>query len=151
MTPTLARARSFATALALVALLAISAAAQTPAKSLYQRLGGYDAITAVVGEFADRLFADPALARFFGGMNGDAKARFKQLNVLLVCNATGGPCTYIGRTMHDSHVGRGIADSDFDAVAAHLAATLDEFGVPKPERGELLAIIGGLRAQIVGV
>lgn len=119
-------------------------------KSLYERLGGYDAVSAVVGEFAGRLFADEKLSSFFGGWSVEKQARFKQLNVLLVCNATGGPCTYVGRTMAASHQGMGVNDARFDQVAGHLVATLDKFKVPKAERDELLGIIGGLRPEIVG-
>jgi hemoglobin len=134
---------------ALLAVLTTTVSAQQP-RTLYQRLGGYDAITAVVGDFADRLFADQKLASFFGSMSTSTQTRFKQLNTLLVCNATGGPCTYLGRSMPESHAGIGIANADFDAVAAHLVATLDKFKVPAAEKAELLAIIGGLRPSIVG-
>ena len=118
-------------------------------RNLYQRLGGYDAIAAVVTEFADRLFKDPKLEKLFGGMSIDTRKRFKQLNIELVCNATGGPCEYLGRSMPQSHQGSGIRDGDFDQVAGHLVATLDKFKVPKKEKDELLAIIGGLRPAIV--
>ena len=119
-------------------------------KKLYERLGGYDAISAVVGEFSDRVFADEKLAPFFGGWTPEKQAYFKQLNVLLVCVATGGPCTYIGRTMPVTHKGMGVTNPNFDQVSSHLVATLDKFKVPKTEKGELLAIIGGLRGDIVG-
>lgn len=119
-------------------------------KTLYERLGGYDAISAVVSDFGNRLFADPKLASSFGGLPPDRQARFKQLNVLMVCAATGGPCTYIGRAMPATHQGMKITDMQFDQVAAHLVTTLDKFKVPQPEKGELLAIIGGLRGDIVG-
>lgn len=119
-------------------------------RALYQRLGGYDAISAVVTEFADRLFVDPRLEKFFGGMSNDTRKRFKQLNIELVCSATGGPCEYLGRSMPQSHQGSGIRDADFDQVAGHLVATLDKFKVPKKEKDELLAIIGSLRPAIVG-
>ncbi len=119
-------------------------------KTLYQRLGGYEAITAVVNEFADKLFMDPKLSAFFGNWASDKQARFKQLNTLLVCSATGGPCTYVGRTMPASHQGMAIDNARFDQVAGHLVTTLDKFKVPKPEKDELLGIIGGLRPEIVG-
>lgn len=119
-------------------------------KKLYERLGGYDAISAVVSEFADRLYADQKLATSFGGWNTEKQARFKQLNVLMVCSATGGPCTYIGRTMPATHKGMRITDTQFELVSAHLVATLDKFKVPKVEKEELLTIIGGLRGDIVG-
>ncbi len=139
----------------LVVTIVAMVACQHPAqaqmkKSLYERLGGYDAVSAVVSDFADRLFRDEKLAAFFGGWNGDRQVRFKQLNVLLVCNATGGPCTYLGRTMAASHAGMGIDDARFNQVAGHLVATLDKFKVPKAEKDELLGIIGGLRPEIVG-
>lgn len=118
--------------------------------TLYQRLGGYDAISAVVNEFANRLFKDPKLEAFFGNWSPEKQARFKQLNALLVCSATGGPCTYIGRTMTASHQGMRIDNARFDQVAGHLGSTLDKFKVPKAEKDELLGIIGGLRPEIVG-
>jgi len=124
--------------------------AANESESLYKRLGGYEAISAVVNEFAGRLFTDPKLESFFGGWNSEKQMRFKQLNALLVCNATGGPCTYLGRTMPASHQGMGITDARFDQVAGHLGATLDKFKVPKQEKDELLKIIGGLRGEIVG-
>ena len=118
-------------------------------KTLYQRLGGYDAISAVVNEFTDRLVADKKLDRFFGAMSTDSQDRFKQSNTMLVCAATGGPCDYLGRSMTTSHEGMGVTNADFDVVAGHLAATLDKFKVPAAEKKELLGIIGSLRAQVV--
>lgn len=118
-------------------------------KTLYQRLGGYDAISAVVNEFADRLVADKNLDRFFGAMSTDSQDRFKQSNTMLVCAATGGPCNYLGHAMTTSHDGMGVTNADFDVVAGHLAATLDKFKVPAAEKKELLDIIGSLRSQIV--
>lgn len=118
--------------------------------TLYQRLGGYEAITAVVNEFADKLFTDPKLSAFFSNWDPQKQARFKQLNTLLVCSATGGPCTYVGRTMSASHQGMGIDNARFDQVAGHLVTTLDKFKVPKTEKDELVGIIGGLRPEIVG-
>ncbi len=132
-----------------IVVLGIAGKSLAQEKSLYQRLGGYDAVSAVVGEFADRLFADQKLGPFFSGWSAEKQGRFKQLNVLLVCNATGGPCTYIGRTMTASHQGMGVDDTRFDQVAGHLVATLVKFKVPEKEKKELLDIIGSLRGQIV--
>ncbi len=118
-------------------------------KSLYQRLGGYDAISAVVNEFADRLFADKKLDRFFGALSTDSQVKFKQFNTTLVCAVTGGPCTYLGRSMTTAHEGMGVDNTNFNIVAGHLAATLDKFKVPAAEKKELLDIIGSLRSAIV--
>jgi hemoglobin len=117
--------------------------------SLYKRLGGYDAISAVVTEFADSLFNDPKLEKFFGGLSADSRKRFRQHNIEFVCNATGGPCDYLGRAMTESHQGSKISDADFNLVAGHLVATLDKFKVPKKEKDELVTAISGLRPLIV--
>jgi hemoglobin len=132
-----------------ISAFSLPSMANAKEKSLYQRLGGYDAINAVVNEFADRLVADKKLDRFFGNMSTDSLDRFKQANTMLVCAATGGPCNYLGRSMTSSHEGMGVANADFNAVAGHLAATLDKFKVPAAEKKELLGIIGSLRGQIV--
>lgn len=116
---------------------------------LYERLGGYDAISAVVDEFADRLFKDPRIARFFVGMSDDSKAAFKQKNKNLLTNVTGGPAKIISRPANVAHGGLGITEGDFDVVAGHLKAVLDKFKVPKREQDEVFAIILTLKPDIV--
>lgn len=118
-------------------------------KSLYERLGGYEGVSAVVDEFADRLFHDKRISQFFIGMGDDTRASFKQKNKNLVCNVTGGPCKIISRSANDAHDGLGITAADFDVVAGHLKDVLNEFKVPEREQGELFEIILGLRPAIV--
>ena len=131
-------------------MLASASAAQGPAKkSLYERLGGYDAISAVVEDFAPKLFSDPRVGRFFVGMSADSRAQFKQKNKNLVCSVTGGPCQIISRPAKTAHAGLGITDEDFAVVVGHLVGTLKKFGVPKAEQDELLAIVGSLKPDIV--
>src|SRR5262245_59711200 len=77
-------------------------------KSLYQRLGGYDAIAAVTDDFLDRLEHIDKLGRFFQGVSADSTMRIRQHIVDLVCAKTGGPCFYTGRDMKTSHAGLGI-------------------------------------------
>ncbi len=127
----------------------VSSKSHAEEDTLYKRLGGYDAINAVVIEFADRLFSDKKLDRFFGALSTDSRERFKELNTSLVCSATGGPCTYLGRAMTTAHQGMGVDGANFGVVAGHLAATLDKFKVPIAEKEELLGIIGSMRGQIV--
>jgi hemoglobin len=115
-------------------------------KSLFDRLGGIDPITAVVDEFVNRLVADPRVKGRFAST--DVK-RFKMLNTELVCQSTGGPCKYSGRAMKDTHNGMRISQAEFDLTAGHLAATLKKFKVPKQETKELMAIIGSLKKDIV--
>jgi hemoglobin len=118
-------------------------------EKLYKRLGGYDAIAAVTDDFIDRLASDKQLARFFGGVSADSQKKLRQHVVDQLCEATGGPCIYTGRTMKTSHAGLGIAESDWQAAVKHLVATLDKFKVPEKEKGEVLAIASSLKADIV--
>jgi len=123
---------------------------QAPAeKSLYERLGGYEAISAVVNDFAGKLFTDPQVGSFFKGMGTDTRKSFIQKNINLVCNVTGGPCKIISRPAKTVHAGLGITEADFNVVVNHLVDTLDKFKVPAKEKEELLAIIGTLKPDIV--
>ncbi len=123
---------------------------QTPAqKSLYERLGGYGAISAVVNDFAGKLFIDPQVGSFFKGMGTDTRESFIQKNINLVCNVTGGPCKIISRDAKVVHAGLGITEADFNVVWNHLVDTLDKFNVPATEKQELLAIIDSLKPAIV--
>jgi hemoglobin len=134
---------------ALAIAVASSLAAQAPAATLYKRLGGYDAIAAVVDDFVPRVATDPQLGKFFAGAGKDTQAHIRQLAVDFICNATGGPCLYIGRSLKTAHAGLGITESDWEVAMKHLAATLDKLRVAKPERDDVLAAIGGLKGDIV--
>jgi hemoglobin len=134
-----------AVALALPAL----GQAGSPPPSLYKRLGGYDAIAAVVDDFIPRLATDKSLGRFFVGASADSQKRIRQLVVDQICSLAGGPCVYIGRPTKQAHAGLGITEADWTASVNHLVATLDKFKVPAKEKGELLAAVSGLKADIV--
>jgi hemoglobin len=139
---------------ALTAGLVLGAAAPARAqmaqeKTLYQRLGGYDAIAAVTDDFLGRLATDPMFVKFFGGHSKDTLGRLRQLVVDQVCFATGGPCVYIGRDMKTAHAGLGISSSEWDRSVQHFTASLDKFKVPAREKADLLGIVGTLKADIV--
>ena len=140
---------SLALALSLATLLSASAQDGMMKKSLYDRLGGYNAVAAVVDDFVGRLVADKQFERFFAGHSTDSKKRIRQHIVDQLCAAAGGPCIYTGRTMKDSHTGLGISEPEWDAAARHLVASLDKFKVPEPEKKELLAFVTTLKADIV--
>ena len=123
--------------------------AQQP-QSLYHRLGGYDAIAAVTDDAIGRLAADPQLKRFFVGLSTDSQKRLRQHFVDFLCNATGGPCLYLGRDMKTAHTGLGITEDDWTASVKDLTATLDKFKVPEKEKGEVLAAVSSLKGDIVG-
>ncbi len=125
------------------------ASGQQSGKSLYQRLGGYDAIAAVADDFIGRLASDPQFAKFFGGFSNDSKKKLRQHLVDQICAAAGGPCIYTGRTMKDSHSGLGITEKEWDAGGKHLLASLDKFKVPQKEKDEVMAFVATLKKDIV--
>jgi hemoglobin len=119
-------------------------------KSLYTRLGGYDALAAVTQDFITRLATDPSLAKFFTGLNDTSKARVVSHVVDFLCKATGGPCIYTGQDMKTAHAGLHITEAEWNTSAVHLTETLNKFKVPAKEQAEVMAAISGLKDQIVG-
>ena len=116
--------------------------------SLYERLGGLDAITAVVDSFVARCASDDRINEKFARTD---VPRLKKMLVDQVCEAAGGPCTYTGRSMRATHEGMGVTAGEFDALVGDLVATLDEFSVPKAEQDELLGLLGPMRDEIVEI
>ncbi len=119
----------------------------TPKISLYTRLGGRPAIAAVMDDFVANVAADSRINGRFANTN---VPRLKLLLVEQVCQATGGPCTYTGRDMRSAHAGMGITDAEFGALVEDLVKSLDKFHVAEPDKNELLALLGGLKSQVVG-
>lgn len=124
---------------------------QAPQKSLYDRLGGKAAITAVVDEFVARVAADKRINSFFAATASDPKrlAAFKMKLVDQICEATGGPCKYMGRNMKSAHAGMGISGADFTALVEDLSGALDRFKVGKMEKDQLLGALGPMKTDIV--
>ena len=134
------------TALALFALVLV--ACGSPQPSLYERLGGKDAITGVVGDFVANVAADTRINSRFA--NTDIP-HLKQMLVDQICQATGGPCVYTGKTMRDAHSGMKITEAEFNALVEDLTRSLDKFKVPEREKTELLTALAGMKGDIVGV
>jgi hemoglobin len=119
----------------------------TPATpSLYEQLGGAEAIEAVVAGFYERMLADPEIAPFFRGVQ---MSRQHQKQVTFFTQALGGPKVYQGGDMVSVHRGMGIADRHFDLLVKHLGDTLNEAGVPPALSAQVFALLGPLRAQVV--
>lgn len=118
-----------------------------PGATLYDRLGGKDAITAVVKDFVEeRVAKDNRINAQFAntdipGLEGKLADQ--------ICQATGGPCTYTGKDMKTAHAGMKITDADFDALVEDLKASLAKFKVGAKEQEELLGALGGMRGDIV--
>ena len=118
-------------------------------KTLYERLGGYDGISAVVEDFLGRLHQDPMFDRFGHGRGGNSLQRAKQLIKDQICWLTDGPCAYIGSDMASAHQGLEITQKEWDASVLHLQASLAKFKVGDKEQKELLAIVDKLKADII--
>ena len=137
-------AKQILLAAAVVVGVALAAGAQE--KSLFERLGGQPAITAVVDQFVTNVAADKRINAFFA--NSDIPALKSRL-VEQVCQASGGPCTYTGKDMKTVHQGMGITDADFNALVEDLTAALDQFKVPEKEKSELLGLLAPMKSDIV--
>jgi len=114
--------------------------------SLYERLGGIEAITAVVKDFRDRVARDARINQKFARTD---LGRLTRMLIDQVCQAAGGPCSYSGRSMKEAHAGMGVTSGEFDALVGDLVATLDEFKVGTTEQGELLGMLGPLKPDII--
>jgi hemoglobin len=123
--------------------------AQLVEESLYQRLGGYDAIAAATDDLLARLQSDPRLRYYWKGASTNNQRKARQLIVDFMAEAAGGPAYYTGRDMKTSHVGMHIDEQDWEAFMRHAAATLDHFGVPVGEKDEVLSFFASLQTEIV--
>jgi hemoglobin len=120
----------------------------TQTKSLYDRLGGGDAIHALTESWVARVGGDD---RANGKFVRTDLPRIKKQVADQLCEATGGPCTYTGRSMRETHAGMKITAGEFDVVMQHLGAALDELHVPKAEQDELVGLLQPMRDGIVEV
>jgi hemoglobin len=127
-------------------------AAQTAAPTLYDRLGGAYAIASVVDDFIERLLvndtlnANPAIKQ---ARDRVPKAGLKFHVTTLVCQVTGGPCKYVGRSMKTSHAHLNISEKEWDAMVADFKVTLNKFAVPPAEQQQLIAIVASTKPDIV--
>jgi hemoglobin len=150
-------ARSSTTVLAAVIVIMAATATQTaraqaPQPSLYERLGGVYNIATVVDDFIERLLvnatlnANPAIKE---ARTRVPKAGLKFQVTALVCEVSGGPCKYTGRTMKESHAKLNISQAEWDAMVVDFKATLNKFKVPQKEQQELITIVGTTEKDIV--
>lgn len=115
--------------------------------TLYQRLGGAAGVEAVVDASLKRIHDDLRINIFFE--NSDL-ADLRRLLIEQICAATGGPCTYSGRSMEEAHSGMNLTDRDFDVFVEDLVAAMTEVKVSPDLQQEVLALFGPMRPQVVG-
>lgn len=124
--------------------------AQTP--SLYDRLGGVYSIATVVDDFVERLLVNDVLnanPKINAARDHVPKAGLKFRVTALICQLAGGPEVYHGRNMTDAHAHLGITEKEWDAMVADFVLSLNKFNVPEKEQGELFALVGPTKDQIV--
>ena len=120
----------------------------TQTQSLYDRLGGLDVINALTESWVARVGGDD---RANGKFARTDIARLMKEVADQLCEATGGPCAYTGRSMRDTHAGMQTTAGEFDVVMQHLEAALDDLNVPKTEQDELVDLLRPMREDIVEV
>lgn len=121
-----------------------------PEPNLYKRLGGRDGIALVVDDFVANLVADARVNARFKGLKLPAVFKLKSNLSDQICDATGGPCSYLGRDMKTTHKGMKVTDAEWNATVENLGKALDKRKVGAKEKSELLGLLGPMKGDIVG-
>jgi hemoglobin len=118
-------------------------------ETLYARIGGYDVLAAIVDEFLQTLATDPQMERFGSAMNLERRKRNRQLTLDYLAAASGGPTLYLGQDMKPAHAGLAINATEWKIAIDHIERALTKAKVPEREGKDLLAIVDGLKREIV--
>ncbi|MGQ0484095.1 MAG: group I truncated hemoglobin [Hyphomicrobiales bacterium] len=140
--------KRFALVLSLATLLSLAPAQAKD--SLYKELGGYDGIAAVTDNFIVKIATHPGLGRFFAGHSASSGRKIRQLIVDFICEKSGGPCIYTGRSMVDSHTGLKIAEQDWTDGVTQFTAAMTELKVDPAVQAKVGDFMGTLKGDIVG-
>jgi len=139
--------------LAVLAMAVVVGCASTETQSeptLYKRLGGRDGIALVVGDFVTNMANDPRVNARFKDMKPPDVEKLKSHLADQICDATGGPCSYLGRDMKAAHKGMNISEAEWNATVENLVKALDKNKVGEREQKQLLAALGPMKSDIVG-
>jgi hemoglobin len=120
-----------------------------PTPSLYERLGGYDVIAAIVDDLLPRLLDDRQLGVYWKGKCQDSLKKDRQLFVDFLSSSFGGPVVYLGRDMKTSHDGLGITETEWNRFIEHVVATLQNLAIAERETAEFLAAAGRLKGDVL--
>jgi hemoglobin len=137
-------------ALLLALDLTACATMSEPPPSLYKRLGGREGIALVVDDFVTNMAADTRVNARFRSLPPAAMSKFKSNLSDQICDATGGPCSYLGRDMKTTHQGMQITEGEWAATVENLVKALDKHKVGATEKNELLTLLGPMKGDIVG-
>jgi hemoglobin len=122
---------------------------QVDEQTLYQRLGGYDAICAATDDLLGRVQSDPRLKDYWKGLSTENKRKARQQLVDFMVAAAGGPAFYVGADMKAAHAGMGITEADWEVLLEHSTAMLNHLKVPAREQAEVLGFFATLKDNIV--
>src|ERR1700730_10562624 len=136
--------------MAMVTLWCAACASAPPEPTLYQRLGGREAIKLVVDDFVGNMAADPRVNGRFKELDAARVAKLQTNLADQICDAAGGPCAYLGRDMKTTHTGMGITEAEWNATVEDLVKSLNKFKVGGKEQQELLSALGAMKKDIVG-
>jgi len=118
--------------------------------SLYKRLGGREGIALVVGDFVSTMAADPRVNARFKDMKPADVEKFKSYLADQICDAAGGPCSYLGRDMKTVHKGMAITEAEWSAALENLGKALDKHNVPARAKQDLVGLLAPMKGDIVG-
>jgi hemoglobin len=117
--------------------------------TLYNKLGGYDAVAAVVDDLMIKMATDQRLAKYFAGHSEDSKKRIRQLQVDMISQATGGPSFYLGRDMKTVHKGLNIDGTEWQLAISYIIHILNNFKVEDADQKEVFALLNSIKGDIV--
>jgi len=120
-----------------------------PPNTLYKRLGGRDGIAIVVGDFVGNMAADSRVNARFKDMKPAEIEKFKSYLADQICDAAGGPCSYVGKDMKEAHKGMKITEAEWNATVENLGKALDKNKVDAKEKQELISAIAPMKGDIV--
>ena len=146
--------RVYTTCLLLAVLMMVGQAAlatdgKDSKKTLYDRVGGSDAVGKIFDEVGGRMAKDPLLAKFFEGQSQEALMAQRNETIAFLCHEMGGPCEYKGRTVKQAHGPLAINEEQWKAFVKHLSDTLDNQKVGAKEKSEMLALVKKFKSDVV--
>ena len=134
-------------------LLSAAGCATAPpadAPSVYKQLGGREGISQVVDDFVANVVADNRINERFKALQPAQVFKLKSNLADQICDATGGPCSYLGRDMKTVHTGMKISEGEWNATVEALVKALDKNNVPVGAKNALLGALGPMKPDIVG-
>ena len=134
----------------LTVTLGACATMSEPEPTLYKRLGGREGIRGVVDDFVAFLVADPRVNARFTKLTPAQVEKLKTNASDQICDATGGPCSYLGKDMKAAHTGMNITEADWNATVEDLIKALDKRNVAKKDQQELIGLLAPMKKDIVG-